>query len=229
MYRAQKFAENNYYHELAKGLLLLGYELENNARDFEVKGVAVSVIERFSKRHQQIDEETKKRVEKEGLRGNMKALRKQIAHDERRRKIKDSTADRLRPSWAKQMTPDERSALNALRDLKPQRPQSADVRGIVAWADQHLFERRSVVPEHELLSAALAHGRGQMFDLAALKQAVEAHEYVREDGTDALTSRDVLRCELDLVLAARDGRHRHAPLNADYACSPALSAEQRPP
>src|SRR5471032_93636 len=119
MYRAQKFAENHYYHELAKGLRLLGYHLENNARDFEIKGVPVSVIQRFSKRHQQIDDETKKRIEKEGLRGNVQALRKQVAHDERKRKIKDSTADRLRPSWSRQMTGDERSALNALRKLKP--------------------------------------------------------------------------------------------------------------
>src|SRR5664279_2537877 len=97
MYRAQKFAENYYYHELARGLRLLGYELQSNARDFEIKGVPASVVERFSKRHQQIDEETKRRIEKEGLRGNVKALRKQVAHDERRRKIKDSTASRLRP------------------------------------------------------------------------------------------------------------------------------------
>jgi conjugative relaxase-like TrwC/TraI family protein len=174
MYRAQKFAENFYYHELAQGLRLLGYELENNARDFEIKGVPASVIERFSKRHRQIDEETKKRIEKEGLRGNVKALRKQVAHDERKRKIKYSTASRLRPSWAKQMTPSEQSALNALRELKLQRPQPADAAGIVAWADQHLFERRSVVQEHELVSTAFAHGRGQTFDLVAVKQAIGA-------------------------------------------------------
>src|ERR1035437_103025 len=227
MYRAQKFAENLYYHELAKGLRLLGYELENYVRDFEIRGVPASVIGRFSKRHQQIDAETKKRIEREGLRGNVKALRKQVAHDERKRKIKDSTAGRLRPSWAKQMTPSEHAALNALRELKPQRPQPADVAGIVAWADQHLFERRSVVQEHELLSAAFAHGRGQAFDLSALKLAVEGRNYVREEDSAALTSRDVLRCELDIVLAARDGRRRHAPLNPDYACSPALSAEQK--
>jgi conjugative relaxase-like TrwC/TraI family protein len=227
MYRAQKFAENYYYHELTKGLRMLGYELQSNARDFEIKGVPASVIERFSKRHQQIDEETKRRIESEGLRGNVKALRKQVAHDERRRKIKDSTASRLRPYWAKQLTAGEQSALNALREVKPQRPQSADIAGIVAWTDQHLFERRSVVSEHELLSTALAHGRGQTFDLASLKQAVEARDYVREDGTRQLTSRDVLRCELDIVLAARDGRRRHAPLNPDYACSPVLSDEQK--
>jgi conjugative relaxase-like TrwC/TraI family protein len=63
MYRAQKFAENFYYHELAKGLRSLGYVLESNARDFEIKGVPVSVLTRFSKRHQQIDEGANKGFE----------------------------------------------------------------------------------------------------------------------------------------------------------------------
>ena len=100
MYRAQKFAENFYYHELAKGLRELGYEIENNARDFEIKGVPKSIIEKFSKRHRQIDEETRKRIETEGLRGNEKNLRKQVAHDVRRRKIKSASAEQLRPRWA---------------------------------------------------------------------------------------------------------------------------------
>ncbi|HZP59611.1 MAG TPA: MobF family relaxase [Opitutaceae bacterium] len=225
MYHARKFAENAYYHELCQGLRLLGYELESNARDFEIKSVPASLIERFSKRHRQIDEETKKRIEKEGLRGNVKELRKQVAHDARKRKIKDSTADRLRPSWTKQMTPAERSALDALRQLKPQGPKPADVAAIVVWADEHLFERRSVVSEHELLSAALAHGRGQTFDLAALREAIEARNYLRENGT--LTSREVLGCEMEIVMAARDGRRYYAPFNSGYTGSPALSAEQR--
>jgi conjugative relaxase-like TrwC/TraI family protein len=59
MYRAQKFAENCYYHELAKGLRGLGYEIVNDGRSFEIKGVPASVIALFSKRHQQIDAETK--------------------------------------------------------------------------------------------------------------------------------------------------------------------------
>ncbi len=227
MYRAQKFAENYYYHELSKGLRLLGYEIENNARGFEIKGVPESVTARFSKRHRQIDEETKKRIEREDLRGNVKALRKQVAHDERKRKIKDSTAARLRPYWAKQMTADEASALNALRALKPQRPQAADAGGIVAWADEHLFERRSVIQDYELLSTALAHGRGETFTLADVTRAIEARDYIRDEGTRKLTSREVLRCELEIVLAARSGRHRHAPLNANFEGSSALEPEQK--
>ena len=95
MYRAQKFAENLYYHELSKGLRALGYEIENNARDFEIKHVPASVIARFSKRHEQIEAEAQ-RLAAEGYEGDMGELRTRIAHEHRRRKMKNSTADELR-------------------------------------------------------------------------------------------------------------------------------------
>jgi hypothetical protein len=49
---------------------------------------------------------------------------------------------------------------------------------------------------------------------------------VREEGTRKLTSQDALRCELNVVMAARNGRCGHAPLNPNYQPSPSLSAEQ---
>ena len=226
MYRAQKFAENCYYHELAKGLHGLGYEIVNDGRSFEIKGVSDSVIALFSKRHQQIAAEAQKRMEREGLRGNVKDLREQVARDERKRKMKDSTADRLRPFWAKQLTKSDQAALDALRAASPRHKVRADVAGIVAWADEHLFERRSVVNDYELMSAALARGRGEDFDLAMLREAIEKRAYIREDGTHKLTSREVLRCELGIVVAAHDGRGRHGRLSPGYRAAPTLSPEQ---
>ncbi|MBI2512169.1 MAG: relaxase domain-containing protein [Opitutae bacterium] len=227
MYRAQNFATNFYRHELCKGLRALGYEIENTARGFEIKGVPQSVIARFSKRNQQINEEAKQQLEIGSHVADVGELRKRIAHGNRRRKLKDSTADRLRPSWAKQLTTDEAKALGALHSVQPNRARPADVAGITAWADEHLFERRSVINDYELMAAALARGRGENYDLAALREAIEKRAYIREDGTRKITSREVLRCELDLVMAARGGRRRFAPLAADFAASPALSAEQR--
>jgi hypothetical protein len=179
MYRAQKFVENCYYHELAKGLRILGYEIEGNARDFEIKNVPASVIAKFSKRHQQIDQETQKRIEHEGMPDNVKDVREQIARKERKRKIKDSTAEQLRPLWMAQLTKTDQDALDSLRAASPQAPVKADVGSLVAWADEHLFERRSVVNDYELLAAALARGRGQDFDLTTLREAIEGRAYRR--------------------------------------------------
>lgn len=225
MFRAQKFAENLYYHELTKGLRALGYQIENNRRDFEIVGVPASVIARFSKRHQQIDEEAQKRLEREG--GDANTIRRQVARDARKRKIKNATAQALRPSWQKQLSADESNALAALKTPAPRPAETVDVAAAVRWADEHLFERRSVVRDYEVWSAALAHGRGGDFDLAAMQAAVEQRDYVHEAGSRKLTSRYVLRCELDIVIAAKDGRHRHAPLNPGYAPADALSPEQK--
>jgi conjugative relaxase-like TrwC/TraI family protein len=225
MYRTQKFVENVYYHELAKGLSALGYEIVNNARDFEIGGVPRSVIERFSKRHRQIDEEARRVVEK-GFTGNVAELREKIAHEKRRRKLGDSTAARLRGHWVGQLRPEESAALSRTCRAKAAPEKTAELRPLLDWADEHLFERRSIISDHELLSAALARGRGQVFDLRLLRAAMGGRGYVREEGTRRLTSPEVLRRELEIVVAAHDGRGRHRAFNASYAPWPALSAEQ---
>jgi conjugative relaxase-like TrwC/TraI family protein len=227
MYRAQRFVENYYFHELAKGLRGLGYEIENEARAFRIKGVPESVVNRFSKRHQEIDQETQKRIKSDNWQGNIKDMREQVARDIRKRKIKDSCASRLRPLWEKQMTNAEASALKELKPIHPQAAQKSDVAGIVAWADEYLFERRSVVKDYELMAAALGRGRGEDFDLAALQTAINQREYVREEGSRKLTSREVLRDEFIVVVAAHDGRGRHGALNHGYQPAPALSLEQK--
>ncbi|HVT94088.1 MAG TPA: MobF family relaxase [Bryobacteraceae bacterium] len=227
MYRAQKFAENFYYHELAKGLRSLGYVLESNARDFEIKGVPRSVITRFSKRHRQIDDEAKRRLEREGMRVDANTLRRQVAHDDRKRKMKDSTADRLRPTWMKQLVPDEAKALTALKPKATETATRTDATAALAWADEHLFERRSVVSEPELWAEALARGRGENFGLRELRAAIDQRGYVRERGTNRLTSREVLGWELECVVAAHDGRNEYGKLAPDYRASEALSSEQK--
>jgi len=229
MYRAQNFATNFYRHELAKGLKALGYEIENSPRGFEIKGVPASVITRFSKRNQQIDAETNRRLKIGSPVANVKDLREEIAHGERRRKLKNSTAERLRPEWRNQLQPGEAAVLAKIKPVAISTPSSvpkAKIADIIAWADEHLFERRAVIAEHELMSAALARGRGEEFDLATLRRAIDARGYVREKGTDKLTSREALGWEAEVVIAAHDGRNTSWALNPDYRPSSGLSTEQ---
>ncbi|WP_342750799.1 relaxase domain-containing protein [Termitidicoccus mucosus] len=233
MYRAQKFAENLYYHEMAKGLRNFGYEVVNTSTGFEIQGVPEDVIARFSKRHQQIDAETKKRIEAEGLRGNEKELRAQVAQDKRRRKIRSLCAEKLHPRWASEMPASEHAALSRIapEKLPPPLPAVASEQcglpGFVAWADAHLFERRSVVGDYELMSAALARGRGQNFSLADLENEMAKRDYIRDAKSRKLTNREALVCEFSLVLDAQNGMRSHAAFNAGYQPAESLSAEQR--
>lgn len=225
LFRAQKLAEHCYYHTLCRGLRGLGYEIELNRRDFEIKGVPATVIATFSKRRAEIDAEAKRRLARGETEDAAEVVRARVAREVRRGKTRDAPADRLRESWRQQLS---RSDLAALRDCagRPKPAAPADVKALAAWADEHVFERRAVATEPELLAAALARGRGLDFDLAALRRAVAARDYVREPESLQLTSREVLRCELELVFAARDGRGAHASLAPDFTPSAKLSAEQ---
>src|SRR5258708_2257525 len=88
---AQKFVENANYHELARELRQRGYGIENKPRgDFELQGISDSLIEKFSKRHQEIDARTRELLEREPEKAkeNVAAIRENIAHKERARKMK---------------------------------------------------------------------------------------------------------------------------------------------
>ncbi len=226
MYRAHRFATALYRHELAKGLKALGYEIHHHAHGFEILGVPRSLIERFSKRHRQIDEETTERLQRGEVIGNINDLRERVAHGNRRRKIKNSTAAQLRSEWSGQMQPGEMAALRSLQSVQPRTGEKAAITEILAWAEEHLFERRSVVRDHELMAAALERGRGLDFDLEALRTAVEQRGFLREKNTDKLTTREVMSRELEVVVAAHDGRNQHAAFQTDYQAAPELSHEQ---
>lgn len=226
MYRAQTFAENVYYHELTKGLIALGYEMEQTIHGPEIRAVPISARERFSKRHEQIDQETERLIQKNGAPTNVNDLREQIALDSRRRKIKDSTAERLRPEWEKQMSLEERKALDELRNVREVQMDKFDASTAVIWAEEHLFERRSVVNDYLLLSAALEHSRGENFSPDDLMRAMEARKYERYAGTRKITTKEVLNCELEIVFAAQDGKKKTYPFNKDYVPEQSLSREQ---
>lgn len=226
MLRAQKFVENCYYHEVCRGLRRLGYAVESNARDFEIKGVPASVLATFSKRHRQIDAETECKIAGGKIRGNVKDARERIARDSRKRKADAANAERLRAGWKREMTPDERRALASLPTRKDAQSERLSAAELVAWADEHLFERRAVVDDFELLAAALKRGRGQAVEVAALRAEIERRGYIREPQSTRLTSREVLRSELAVVLAARDGRMSRAALVPDYSAPRTLGPEQ---
>jgi conjugative relaxase-like TrwC/TraI family protein len=115
--RARKFAENVYYHELARKLRGFGYEIRNLARgDFQIQGISDEICERFSKRHTQIDEAIKKLLAEkpECAGGDLMAMRRLIATAERARKQKELSHDEQRALWDLQMSENERGALQQL-------------------------------------------------------------------------------------------------------------------
>lgn len=234
MFAAQKFVENIYYHELTRELVKIGYQIENKPRgDFEIKGVAPALIERFSKRHREIDQQTRELLAREPdkAEGNLAAIRENIAHKERPRKIRDIGLEKLQTVWGSQMTADEISSLNHLTVAKSTVPVP-DVKVAepsVAWAEQHLFERRSIVHEHELWRHALERARGQDVSLADIQAVTRQRGYLRFDHHPGqVSTRDHLERELQIVCAVRQGISDCYPLVWEpKPFDPKLDEEQR--
>ena len=214
MLGAQKFVENVYYHELARALRTFGYTITNSARgDFELAEIPRELCERFSKRHREIDDKTREFLASHPnkLTGNEKAVREHIAHKERARKGETVASGLLRKLWEEQVTPEELATLCERRVARHATEGNASAESALSWAEAHLFERRSVVREHELWRHALEAVRGSAVPLVEIKQLSASRDYLRGDNYK-VAHREMLAREWEIVRAAADGIGIHPPL-----------------
>ena len=179
-------------------------------------GVSKELIDRFSKRHRQIDEKTRELLEREPDKANqnIKVIRANIAHKERARKIKDVGIVKLQSIWNKQLSWKERWQISRLdKHRSPENSQKMTAEQAVNWAEQHLFERRSVVHEHELWRHALEHTRGQTISLPEIKAATRKREYLRDEQFQGkITTREVFQREFNIVRLAQHRMRQYEPL-----------------
>ncbi len=209
--RSRRFVENAYYHELSRELRRFGYEIRNRARgDFEIEGVTDDLCARFSKRHAQIDQSLaailQNRPELVGR--NLKDLRERLAEAERARKQQTLSRPELQTLWDSQITALEREQLRKLT-ISPDsnRPRSVMtlIEG-VRWAEDHLFDRNSVVPECQVWQEALSRMRGEEFSLAELKETTRRRGYIRDAiHPGDVTLQNVLLREWEIIRIAKDG------------------------
>ncbi|MDT4967821.1 MAG: hypothetical protein QOJ64_2558 [Acidobacteriota bacterium] len=228
MLGAQKYVENVYYHELARALRSFGYTIQNNARgDFEIAEISRDLCERFSKRHREIDEKTRAFLDshQEKLGRNEAAIREHIAHKDRARKTAGIGSERLRHLWLGQLSADELASMRQSGRTEPTSERRFSAAEAVSWAEGHLFERRSVVREHELWRQALSIARGDAISLGSIKEETASRPYLRT-GDDKVAHRDVLAREWNIVQAARDGIGRH-PRLATATDATALAEDQQ--
>ena len=195
MLAARKYVENVYYHEIARQLRGFGYRIKNAARgDFEIEGVPQQLIATFGKRHRQIDEQTRELLNKSPAlaQGNLADVREVLAQKNRAWKDKEVTIDRLREWWESQVTTEDRAALHSLqRGPSPKENQNPHVVDeSLRWAEDHLFDRKSVVHEQELWRYALERSRGEAFSVEQLHEATAQAGYVvHSDNPRRLTTK----------------------------------------
>ncbi len=233
--RARKFAENVYYHELARDLRSFGYQIRNRARgDFQIEGIPQELCERFSKRRGQIDAALDKLLaEKPELKaGNIAELRSRLAESERTRKQKTLSRDELWALWDAQLSEPERALMHQLPNqpaVKVEEQKSVNVNEAVQWAEEHLFDRNSVVLECQLWQEALGRARGEGFSVSDLKEFTLRRGYIRDEARPGeVTLREVLLREWEIVQTAKEGVGDCLPLVSNpRPANPQLDNEQR--
>jgi len=235
LFRARKFAENVYYHELTRDLRSFGYQIRNRARgDFQLEGIAQELCGRFSKRREQIDSALGKLLaEKPELKaGNIPELRSRLAESERSRKQKTLNRDELRTLWDAQLSDSDREQMRQLLKqpaVRVEKQKTVNVSEAVQWAEEHLFDRNSVVLECQVWQEALGRARGEGFSISELKEFTRQRGYIRDEARPGeVTLREVLMREWEIVQTAKEGVAASHPLVANpRPAIPKLDDEQR--
>ncbi|HEV2328986.1 MAG TPA: MobF family relaxase [Verrucomicrobiae bacterium] len=227
MYDAIRYGTAVYRNELAKRVQQIGYRIRPAKHGFEIEGVSDVVLKRFSKRSQQRDAVVKELEQKLGRKLSNNAIALAV-HQSRTKKIKGVSTTEVREQQLAQLQPDELQALQKLttsarpvRQIRRFEPENQALNYAVA----HVFERKSVVPEHELLGVALAQHPGEL-DLPALKLAVKDSAQLVKTGR-GLSTPQILATELDLIQMVNVACDTVAPIHTTYKPADWLGEDQQ--
>ncbi len=227
MYDAIRYGTAVYRNELARRVRAIGYRTVAAKHGFEIEGVSEEVMKRFSKRARQLDQVVQEMEQKLGrkLSNNEVAY---AVHHSRTKKLKGISTAEVRERQLAQLSAEELGSLRSLvtpAQSSRETPALENEHAALTHAMAHVFERRSVVPEHELLATALAHRQGDL-DLPHLKRQLHhSAELVRTER--GLSTHKILETELSLIQTVNSGCDAVAPLNPTYQPAGWLSEDQQ--
>ncbi|MDD3179516.1 MAG: MobF family relaxase [Opitutaceae bacterium] len=222
-YRHQAFFREVCFQKLAARMVAAGYELTDiRPSGFNLKGIPAELRETFSKRRRDILAKAAKlgvtsQDALQGIATNTRAAKRQVASAE------------LRTQWRQEAG----AGLGAIQqviagaDGRRKSPAGLDAAAALASAEAHLFERRSVVGEQDLLREALRAGAGEA-DLPSLRATVSTR---LEQGAllrlgDGIASREALLAEQEFVAWAHANRSARPALGIPGNLA-GLGADQR--
>lgn len=224
----RKYFSHRFDLRMAAKLVELGYEIETKLRDdpdggrryhtWDIKGIPDSVIAKFSRRHQEV-EDTEQAIlagmkERDGAAPDALSpvARAKLAATTRRYKRKDMTLADYRDYWNARLTPEEGAAIAATiaraKSGGNPRPHNRAAEAM-AYAVAHHFERSSVVDYHDLAVTAMERSMGAArpgdFEPEARRQGVLF-------AGDQVSTREVLDQEQRIIAFARAGKGVFRPL-----------------
>jgi conjugative relaxase-like TrwC/TraI family protein len=231
LYERRAYLTEVYRNALAHEVYGLGYEIEprrdSKGRDhgFEIRGVSDELLGKYSVRSAQRDAA----IERFTVEHSRRPTNNEVAvlvRESRADKLAEISTERLRKQQQARLLPEEGLALKNLhkKSLKhPRRipPEPSEVAESLQHAKEHLFERSSVVRDHELMTEALRHGRGKI-DRRQLRGALELEQsrgaLIRAENN--LASRESLEREQRMIVEIDGGVGRYERLGGERKFSP---------
>jgi conjugative relaxase-like TrwC/TraI family protein len=227
MYDAIRYGTAVYRNALAKRVQQIGYHIVPAKHGFEIEGVNDGVLKRFSKRAQQRDAVVQEMEQRLGRKLSNNEVSHAV-HQSRAKKVKGISTAEVRERQLSQISADERQSLQTLRAAARSSclPRIALMENqVLNHAVEHVFERKSVVPEHELLNVALSHRLG-LVDLNHLKAAVKhLPDLVKTE--HGFSTKEILATELALIQRVNASCDSVAPLHPGFRPADWLGEDQR--
>lgn len=182
LYERRAYLTEVYRNALAREVRGLGYEIEprrdskGRDRGFEIRGVSSELLEKYSIRSAQRDAA----IERFTVEHSRKPTDNEVAvlvRETRADKLAEIAMEKVREQQQARLAPNESHMLSHLHaDSLERTPgvlhESSRAAESLQYAKEHLFERNSVVRDHELMAEALRYGRGQI-DPGQLRGALE--------------------------------------------------------
>lgn len=210
--RDAPYFEAVFHSRLARRLEELGLETERTANGWELKGIDLETLTKFSRRTAHIEKLAKER----GI--TDPDAKAELGAQTRSGKAKELTIPELDALWRSRMTDREAERLDALvrrmgRESVGEDDQAA--KDAVLRSMEHCFERASVVPERTLLAEAIKQGVGKA-SRETIEQLLQHEPLVRvtRNGRRLVTTNEVLQEERSMLAFARNGRGTCRPINA---------------
>jgi conjugative relaxase-like TrwC/TraI family protein len=182
LYERRAYLTEVYRNALANEVRNLGYEIEPRrdfrGRDFGfgIRGVSDELQERYSLRSARRDAAITEFTNEHGRKptDNEVAV---LVRESRVDKLTEIATEQVRRQQQGRLSPEELQTLDRLRGASLERHRCgphelSPAVDSLQHAKDHLFERRSVVHDHELLTEALRYGRGRV-DVGQLRGALE--------------------------------------------------------
>lgn len=222
------------FHAYLKGNLAeLGYTIERRRNGWELAGIPDEIIQAYSRRTQQIE----RHAEERGIVDD--AEKDKLGARTREAKLEVESMESLRAMWSKRLTDPQRSQLEAaldrcIEDLGGSRiNRAAELATAFDAALSHVFERRSTIPDRELIAATLNRTEGGVTPEAMrvyVESLVADGKLLRGEyeGVSLLTTPEIYAEEQAMLKTVKEDRGRYLPIDPDYSIQDdALSDEQR--